>query len=145
MRRILVATFWQALSKRRQTMIARMFKAASGITLAGALALGMASSSMAAPVSNAAALKSAVPEQTDQVRWRGGGFGAGLGVGLLGGAALGYGYGPGYGYYPAYGYPAYGYYGGPYYYGHRRYYGGRGYGRRYGGGYRGRYAGRRWR
>jgi hypothetical protein len=68
--------------------------------------------------------------------WRGGGWGPGLAVGLIGAAVIGgiassaYAYGPGYGYY---GGPGYGYYGGysPAYYG--------GYAPAYYGGYRSAY------
>ena len=123
--------------------------------LAGAVALGAVTPSIAAVPTAVAAVKSAPSGSTTEVRWRGGwgwrgggwrggwwgpGVGLGIGLGLLGAAAIasspyyygGYGcpygyyggYGCGYGYagyygggYPAYGYgyPAYGYYGRPYY------------------------------
>jgi hypothetical protein len=74
----------------------------------------------AAPFADALAIKNAAGSAVETVQWRGGGFGWGLGAGLLGGAIIGgalaapYYYGPGYyppayygpGYYPA---PAYGY------------------------------------
>ena len=79
---------------------------ALAIGLVSAFSLAGTSPSSAAPISNGAALKQAVPNGVTDVRWRGGGgFGVGLGVGLLGGAMIGGGYGPYYG----------GYYPGPYY------------------------------
>lgn len=90
-----------------------------GIGLAGALVLGAVSPSTAAPISNGAAIKQAVPGTVTDVRWRRGGFGAGVvGLGILGGALLAgaYPYRYGYGYY---GDP---YYGGPYW-GPRPYWG----------------------
>jgi hypothetical protein len=96
---------------------------ALGIGLAGALALAALGPASAAPVSNAASLKQALPSDTSDVRCRGCGVAAGVGLGLLG-AGLVAGYGPwGWGY-PGY-YPAYAYYPGPYwgpYWGPRRHY-----------------------
>jgi hypothetical protein len=80
-----------------------------GFGLAGALAIGAVNPSSAAPVSDGAAIKQAVPGTVTDVRWRGGGLAAGVGLGILGGAVIA-------GAYPyRYGYPAYAYYGGPYY------------------------------
>jgi hypothetical protein len=107
-----------------------IIKHAIGLGFAGALALGVASPTFAAPVStNAAALKAAVASERVDVQWRGqrhawrgghwrdgrwwpgaaAGFAAGAAVGALGAAAAtatGYPYGP---YYddPAYGAYAY--------------------------------------
>jgi hypothetical protein len=78
-----------------------------------------------------AALATAIVAPAEARGWRGGGWGPGIGFGLLAGAlaAGAYGaYGPygyyGYGprYYGYYGPGPYAYYGGPYYYGPRRYY-----------------------
>ena len=81
-----------------------------GIGLAAALSLGAASPSSAAPVSDGAAIKQAVPGNVTDVRWRGGWFPGAVALGVLGGAAIA-------GAYPYYGYPRYAYYPGPYYYG----------------------------
>ena len=105
-----------------------------GVGVAGLLALSAALPASAAPVlSNTAAVKQASEAQTTPVRWRGGGaVAAGVGVGLLAGAAIassnrGYYADPYYapGYAPAYGQgyyapepeyyapaPSYGYYSG---------------------------------
>jgi hypothetical protein len=84
--------------------------------VAGAIALGAASPTMALPLaSNAAAVKQSAPgSATTEVRWRRGwGWGLGLGGFALGAAAVGaypyYGYGYGPAYAPYYG-PQYGYY-----------------------------------
>jgi hypothetical protein len=117
----------------------RIWSKAAAIGLASALSLAFMSPSSAAPVSGGAGLRQAVPDNTTDVRWRGGWRGPGFGLGLLGGAIVGgafgpryYGYGP-YGYYGPY--PRYAYYPGPYYggpyWGPRRYYGWRRYGGRH--------------
>ena len=96
---------------------------AVAIGLAGALSLAAIAPSSAMPV-NASAVKQAVPGGVTDVRWRGGGVAAGVGLGLLGGALIAGAYGPRY--YGYYGYPGYAYYPGPYYgpyWGPRRYYG----------------------
>ena len=99
-------------------------KQAIAMSLAGALAIGAATPSWAAPVTtNTAAVKAAAPDNTVDVRWRGRGFGPGIAFGLATGALVGAAvasrpyYGPGY-YGGDYGGPAYygGYYGGPAYY-----------------------------
>jgi hypothetical protein len=109
------------------------------VGLAGALALGTVTPSMAAVPTAIAAVKAATSGNTVNVRWGWGhhggwwgpGIGVGIGLGLLGAAAIasspyyyggygcpygyygGYGCGYGYaGYYGGYGYPGYGYYGG---------------------------------
>ena len=113
-------------------------KRAIALAIAGATALGAVTSAWSAPVlSSTAALKAAVPSDVSDVRYRGryrrGGNGAGVALGILGvvGAVAaanayrnngyGYGYGnPYYGYGPGYGYGYGGYYGGPANYGHYR-------------------------
>ena len=99
-------------------------KFAFGIGAAGLLAASLIAPASAAPVlTNTAAVKSASDIQPTQVRWRrGGAVAAGVGVGLLAGAAIASqsryygdsyyepGYGAGYGYEPGYDY-SYGSYG----------------------------------
>src|SRR5579859_1377443 len=115
--------------------------------LAALLTGAIANSSPAAPVlTNTAAVKSALGDDVEQVRW---GWGWGVGA-VIGGLALGaalatpyYGYGYGYGYPYAYGYP-YGYGYGSYYPYYRPYWGVRSYYGGYGGYWRRGYWGRRW-
>jgi hypothetical protein len=103
-------------------MSTRTMKSTIALGVAGALAIAAASPSWAAPVpSNTAALKSAAPTETTDVRYfrhRGVGPGllfGGLALGLAGaalaspyyyddGPVYGYGYGPGYDYGPGYAY-----------------------------------------
>ena len=97
------------------------------IAIAGAMALGAIAPAWAAPVlSNAAALRSAVPSDITDVRYRGGYYhdnGAGVALGVLGvvgavAAASAYRHHPyGYGYYGNPGYYQQGYAYGPRYYG----------------------------
>jgi len=93
-------------------------KFALSIGAAGLLAASLVAPASAAPVlTNTAAVKSASDMQPTQVRWRrGGAVAAGVGVGLLAGAAIASqpryygdsyyepGYGAGYGYEPGYDY-----------------------------------------
>ena len=110
------------------------------LALVGASAIGLANTSHAMTLPTPSALKEAVPSNTSQVFWRGGGWGGGwrgggwgpgIGFGIAAGALTaaavastpywggGYGGGyPGYAYAPAYDYaPAYGYAPAPYAYG----------------------------
>jgi hypothetical protein len=126
-------------------------KAGIALGLAGAVALGAVTPSMAAMPTAVAAVKIAPSSNTTEVRWRGHGgwwgpgIGLGIGLGLLGAAAIASspyyygGYGCPYGYYGGYGCgygyvgyaPAYGYRYPPYryrypaygYYGWGPYYG----------------------
>jgi len=92
-------------------MMTRTATPAIACGLAGALTIATAAPTVAAPVlSNTAAVKTAAPRQTTEVRYRHHGFGPGAAIGGLAlglaGAALAapyYGYGhdyPGYGYAP---------------------------------------------
>ena len=107
-----------------------MKRIAVTLALVGASTLGLANTSHAMTLPTPSALKEAVPSNTSQVFWRGGGWGGGwrgggwgpgIGFGIAAGALTaaaiastpywggGYGGGyPGYGYAPAYGY-GYGY------------------------------------
>ena len=110
------------------------------LALVGAGTIGLANTSHAMTLPAPSALKEAVPSNTSQVFWRGGGWGGGwrgggwgpgIGFGIAAGALTaaavastpywggGYGGGyPGYAYAPAYDYaPAYGYAPAPYAYG----------------------------
>jgi len=80
-----------------------------GIGLAAALTLVAVGPSSAAPFSDGAGLKRAIPAGMTDVRWRGGWFPGAVALGVLGGAAFAAGA------YPYYGYPRYAYYPGPYY------------------------------
>ncbi len=113
----------------RQTM-----KCAVVMVLAGAVGLGVTTTSRAAPVpSSTAAVKAVAPSAASEVRYNhyrgyrgryyrnGGGVALGV-LGLAGAAAGAAAYGPGYSYDPGYSY-------GPGYYGNPGYYG-RGYDRR---------------
>lgn len=99
-----------------------MQKTAVALGLAGALALGATSPTLAAPLpTGTSAVKAAAPDTTTDVRWRGG-PGPWIVGGLLGAAAVGayaygpYGYGYGYPYYRPYAYAApYPYYRRPHY------------------------------
>jgi hypothetical protein len=89
----------------------------SAAALAAATLAGAATMASATPLSGARAIGNAVPSAVETVRWGRGGWGWGLGAGLVGGAIIGgalaapyyYGYGP-YGapYYGPGPYPAYG-------------------------------------
>ena len=103
-----------------------MKRIAVTLALVGASTLGLANTSHAMTLPTPSALKEAVPSNTSQVFWRGGGWGGGwrgggwgpgIGFGIAAGALTaaaiastpywggGYGGGyPGYGYAPAYGY-----------------------------------------
>jgi hypothetical protein len=107
-----------------------MQKTVLAFGLAGALALGSAIPSVAAPLpSGTAAVKTASPGTVTDVRWRGGGPGPFFAGALIGSAVAAGAYGPYYPYYGGY-YPYYRpypyYYGGPYRYyrpyRHYRYY-----------------------
>jgi hypothetical protein len=108
-------------------MSKRLLTLSAAALVAASLATGSNVAS-ATPVADALAIKNAAGSAIETVQWRRGGFGWGLGAGLLGGAIIGgalaapyyYGapyyppayYGPGYYPAPAYGYPAPAY-GGP--------------------------------
>jgi hypothetical protein len=88
------------------------------IVTAAVFAMGItsfANVASAAPIANALAIKDSAPAQVEQVWWRGGGWGWGLGAGLVGGAIIGGAIASSpYYYYPP---PYYGPGPGPYYYG----------------------------
>ena len=90
--------------------------AAVAAALAGAVALGAVGTSQAAPAfANSTTVKSAMPSDVTDVRWRRSSRNAAV-AGFAAGTVLGLGVAaatrPNYYYYgePAYGYPAYGYY-----------------------------------
>jgi hypothetical protein len=92
-----------------------MKQTAMALALVSAGTLGFAHTSHALTLPAPSALKQAVPSQTTQVFWRGG-WGAGIGLGIVAGAltaaavAGGPYWGGGYwGGYPSYGYPGYAY------------------------------------
>src|SRR3954451_879064 len=91
---------WLPDPKERNPMTLYMKRGAVAFGLAGAMTLAAAAPSFAAPVlSNTAAVKAAVPNQTTDVAWRGrglaaacAGFAAGAVIGAAAAGAAGAGY-----------------------------------------------------
>jgi hypothetical protein len=100
-------------------MLSNRVLALSAAALVAASVASFTNAARATPVADGLAIANAAASDVETVRWYGGGFGWGLGAGLLGGAIIGgalaapyyYGYGP---YYPGYYGPPGPYYPGPY-------------------------------